>query len=249
MAYRSARTVPASSRNRPIGVAPWNIGRWGHRAVRDSLGAGEVWRSVNPTTACGKGSWVSETFAASAIGPDMVAEILFVRHSEVVAGAVRAVARGANLDHDELVDEVRSELAIAMLSGRFGGYEESRASFETYLSAAARNAAVSILRRSKRHPQPLGDKGNDAHPGPDDDATTPELAMLARERQQAVHAALDDLAKADPLATDILRARYLEGRAYPEIARCMGFLHPKAMYVRAYRGRVRLASMLKHWAG
>jgi len=190
---------------------------------------------------------MSETRPAAANSPEAVVEILFHRHGEVVAGTVRAVAGGANRAHPDLVAEVQSELAVAMLAGRFNGYSPGRASFKAYLRAAARNTAVSVLRRSGRTARLVGDNGAEGAEQAAASEPGPERALLDRERAEAVEAALEHLEQTDPLGTRILRARYLDGHPYPQIAQTLGLADVKAVHQRGHRTRRRLAQILQGW--
>ena len=77
-----------------------------------------------------------------------IAQCLSGESGRAVDAAVRAVVGRGRPDVETLVDEVRQELALRMLRGRFDSFNPARGDFRAYLTTAARNLARNLLRSS-----------------------------------------------------------------------------------------------------
>lgn len=179
------------------------------------------------------------------LSPQRVAALL-ERHRGVVETAVGSARRCGRTDFATLLAEVESELALRMLSGKFDADDVTRVTFCAYLSRAARNIARDLLGR-RRARTVVGADCDDVAPAAGWGASLgdgPQDALLRKERDAALRAALERLAAEQPPAAAILRARFFEGLSYPEIARRLG-VEPKQVHLRAHRARTRLREMLE----
>lgn len=171
--------------------------------------------------------------------PAEIAEAILVRYQGVVAAAALSVARGSNTDRERMVDEVQSDLAHAAMAGKFEAFDPAKASFETYLAAAARNAARDFLRSDKREAS-LDVAGETT------ESVEEDVSREDREaRIEALRDALHELEEADPLGSAVLRARYIDGLTYRKIAERLGVRRVSRLHMRAHRAVARLAKMMK----
>jgi RNA polymerase sigma factor (sigma-70 family) len=167
--------------------------------------------------------------------PAGVEEVLCGRRSGIIRSAVLAVARQAGADGDALLAEVRSELAIKMLSGRFP--EIGGTAFDAYLAASARNCAWDLIRRLPRWVSldaGGAEIGRDARLGSEEEP----WEVVARDEEEAsLEEALRFLERKDPKGAGILKAHYLERIPYREIAERLGAASVEAVHLRAHRAR------------
>jgi len=208
------------------------------------LNARRKLRSAKLLLRHGKESAMTQTGQCPAMTPQAVAEALCGSTGRVVEAAVRAVTRGQSIDRVALLDEVKSELALAMLKGRFSRFDPARTSFAAYLAKTARNKAIDLLRHCAPRALSLSDASEPVPDLPDSENDSPDAGLARRESAEAVRQALNRVADRDPIGAAVLEARYLEGLGFAEIARRLGETSVKSLHVRAHRARQRLASEL-----
>jgi RNA polymerase sigma-70 factor (ECF subfamily) len=140
-------------------------------------------------------------------------EQLVERHQRLVVGTVGRML-GANSDVEDIAQQVF--VRVWKNAKRY----VPRAKFTTWLLKITRNLVFNELRRRSRHPQvPLqGESEEEERPLKDEHAIAPDAALLERELQQAVDAAIANLPETQRLAV-ILR-RY-EELSYEEIAEAL----------------------------
>ena len=131
-------------------------------------------------------------------------------------------------------EECLSDVVIQVWEG-IGGYDPSKASFTSWLSALARNAALNRRRANQRRRdgEPLDDDAPDGRDGP-------EEALLKAERARAVWDAVDRLERRD---RELFLRKYYYYQSTAQIAAELG-LTPRAVEGRLYRVRKRLQDEL-----
>ena len=131
-------------------------------------------------------------------------------------------------------EECLSDVALQVWDA-IDGYDPSRASFTSWLSALARNAALNRSRanRRRREGDPLDDAAPDGRDGP-------EGALLKTELARAVWAAVDRLGRRD---RELFLRKYYYYQPTAQIAAELG-LSLRAVEGRLYRVRKRLQDEL-----
>ena len=94
-------------------------------------------------------------------------------------------------------DEAMSDILLRVWD-RVDQFDPKQGSFSNWLSALSRNAAID---RARRLP-PKGEELKDTVPAPNSD---PEQALLKRERQRALHIALNQLEPSDKCAPNAMK--------------------------------------------
>lgn len=117
---------------------------------------------------------------------------------------------------------------------RAGSFEPLRSSPITWLATIARNRAIDWRRVQARPPVPPADDAPTADPV--DDTALADVAMIAREDAHHVHRCL---AMLDEVARDAIRAAFLDGATYAELAERAGIPLP-TMKSRVRRGLLQL---------
>jgi RNA polymerase sigma factor (sigma-70 family) len=164
-----------------------------------------------------------------------VEDLLGPELGRVVCGAVGSVARLHDVDAENLIAEVQSELALKMLSGRFAGQDPRRARFQTFLAQVARNCAKDLLRRQRRS-SPTEHADLEVLADRRRRAGTPIVeAILQDERRAMLEEAMESLRAEDPRGARILEARYLDGLPYERIAEEVGAGSPRTIHLWAHR--------------
>jgi RNA polymerase sigma-70 factor (ECF subfamily) len=137
-------------------------------------------------------------------------EDLVARHQQLVVGTVARML-GSNSDAEDIAQQVF--VRVWKSARRY----VPRAKFTTWLLKITRNLVFNELRRRSRHAQlPLRlESEDDERPIRDEHAAAPDAAMLERELQRAIEAAIAQLPKTQRLAV-VLR-RYDE-LSYEQIA-------------------------------
>jgi RNA polymerase sigma-70 factor (ECF subfamily) len=133
-------------------------------------------------------------------------ESLLREHRRIVF-KVAGVYAGSTQDRDDLAQEICTQAWRS-----FGGYDERRAKFSTWLYRVALNVAISQLRRSSRTGrfEPLEAWHLDGIAG--------EPAAEPDERLAALH---DFIGRLEPLNRALILL-YLEDRSHTEIAEVLG---------------------------
>ena len=131
-------------------------------------------------------------------------------------------------------EECLSDVLIQVWEG-IGGYDRSRASFTTWLSALARNAALNRRRANQRRQE--GEPLDDAAP---DDRDGPEETLLKAELARTVWDAVDRLDRRD---RELFLRKYYYYQSTAQIAAELG-LTLRAVEGRLYRVRKRLQDEL-----
>lgn len=108
-------------------------------------------------------------------------------------------------------DEAMSDILLRVWD-RVDQFEPKQGSFSNWLSALSRNAAID---RARRLP-PKGEELKDTVPAPNSD---PEQALLKRERQRALHIALNQL---EPSDKSLFYRKYYYRQSTSQIAAELG---------------------------
>jgi RNA polymerase sigma-70 factor (ECF subfamily) len=166
-------------------------------------------------------------------------EELVERHQRLVVGTVARML-GNNSDVEDIAQQVF--VRVWKSASRY----VPRAKFTTWLLKITRNLVFNELRRRSRHPQlPLQvESVEKERPIKDDRAMAPDAALLERESQRAIEAAIAQLPETQRMAV-VLR-RYDE-LSYEEIAEVLDQSVPavKSLLFRARTElRVRLSGYL-----
>jgi RNA polymerase sigma factor (sigma-70 family) len=187
-----------------------------------------------------------EAGARTSSSSEAAAAMLCDELREVVRSAVASVVRERRLDLEALVAEVESDLAERLLTGRFSGHDAARASFKTYLAAAARNRAIDLLGRGRRRSVSLDDliERGDFAPASSSGRDDPCEAAIENEERFLLLEALRDLAEDDPKGAYLLEALYLEGLSYDELAQRLGAAKVSDLHLRAHRARQALRRLV-----
>jgi len=177
---------------------------------------------------------------------DDAAEMLCDEMKEIVRSAVASVVGGRRLDLEALVAEVESDLALRALTGRLSGQAAARASFKTYLAAAARNRTIDLLGRGRRRSVSLDEiiERGDFAPASRSTKNDPCEAAIENEERGLLLQGLRDLAEEDPRGAYLLEALYFEGLSYDELARRLGTPNVSALHLRAHRARQALRRLV-----
>jgi RNA polymerase sigma-70 factor (ECF subfamily) len=168
---------------------------------------------------------------------DMAAfEQLVEKHQALVAGTVGRML-GSNSDVEDVAQQVF--VRVWKSAKRY----VPRAKFTTWLLKITRNLVFNELRRRKRHaamPLQLETEGEEI-PLKDARTSTPEAALLERELQEAIDAAIAELPETQRLAV-VLR-RY-EELSYEEISEVLDQSVP-AVKSLLFRARTQLRHHLR----
>ncbi len=130
------------------------------------------------------------------------------------------------------IDECVSEIAMSVWE-RIDSFDPGRGSWKGWLTAIARNAALSRARKSRSDPQEL----TEDIPSPE---PTPEQALLLSERRRALAGALKRLSSRD---LELFYRKYYYRQSTAQIAAETG-LTERAVEGRLYRIRNRLRGEL-----
>jgi RNA polymerase sigma-70 factor (ECF subfamily) len=165
-------------------------------------------------------------------------EQLVERHQRMVVGTVGRML-GTNSDAEDIAQQV-----FVRVWKNVKRYEP-RAKFTTWLLKITRNLVFNELRRRSRHPAvPLqSETEEEERPLKDEQAVAPDAALLERELQKAVDAAIAELPETQRMAV-ILR-RY-EELSYEEIAEALD-QSVSAVKSLLFRARTQLRESLKRY--
>src|SRR3954453_2534555 len=148
-------------------------------------------------------------------GGDMHAfEQLVERHQALVAGTIGHML-GNNSDVEDLAQQVF--IRVWKNAGRY----VARAKFTTWLLTITRNLVFNELRRRRRHnavPLQVDDEGEE-RPIADEQTHEPDAALLERELDEAIRAAIAALPESQRMAVVLRRYEQL---SYDEIAEVLG---------------------------
>jgi RNA polymerase sigma-70 factor (ECF subfamily) len=172
-------------------------------------------------------------------GGDMAAfERLVERHQNLVIGTIGRML-GSSADVEDLAQQVF--IRVWKNAGRY----VARAKFTTWLLTITRNLVFNELRRRKRHsalPLQIDEEG-DERPIADDRTREPDAALLDRELDAAIRAAIADLPETQRMAVVLRRYEQL---SYEEIAKVLGQTVP-AVKSLLFRARTELRSRLSKY--
>jgi RNA polymerase sigma-70 factor (ECF subfamily) len=165
-------------------------------------------------------------------------EELVERHQRLVVGTVARML-GSNSDVDDIAQQVF--VRVWKSANRY----VPRAKFTTWLLKITRNLVFNELRRRSRHAQvPLQSESEDEErPMRDERAMAPDAALLERELQDAIEAAIAQLPETQRMAV-VLR-RYDE-LSYEEIAEVLEQSVP-AVKSLLFRARTELRTRLSRY--
>ena len=171
-------------------------------------------------------------------GDDRAFEALVERHQRLVIGTVGRML-GTNSDTEDI-----AQLVFVRVWKNAKRYEP-RAKFTTWLLKITRNLVFNELRRRSRHPAvPLqSETAEEERPLKDEQAVSPDAALLEDELQKAVDAAIAQLPETQRMAV-ILR-RY-EELSYEEIAEALD-QSVSAVKSLLFRARTELRESLKQY--
>jgi RNA polymerase sigma-70 factor (ECF subfamily) len=171
-------------------------------------------------------------------GETIAFEELVERHQRLVVGTVARML-GSNSDVEDIAQQVF--VRVWKSAKRY----VPRAKFTTWLLKITRNLVFNELRRRSRHAQlPLQIESEDEErPLKDERATAPDAALLERELQRAIEAAIAQLPETQRMAV-VLR-RYDE-LSYEEIAEVLDQSVP-AVKSLLFRARTELRTRLSRY--
>jgi RNA polymerase sigma-70 factor (ECF subfamily) len=171
-------------------------------------------------------------------GETLAFEELVERHQRLVMGTVARML-GSNSDVEDIAQQVF--VRVWKSAKRY----VPRAKFTTWLLKITRNLVFNELRRRSRHAQlPLQIESEDEErPIKDERATVPDAALLERELQCAIEAAIAQLPETQRMAV-VLR-RYDE-LSYEEIAEILDQSIP-AVKSLLFRARTELRARLSRY--
>jgi RNA polymerase sigma-70 factor (ECF subfamily) len=165
-------------------------------------------------------------------------ERLVERHQNLVIGTIGRML-GSSADVEDLAQQVF--IRVWKNAGRY----VARAKFTTWLLTITRNLVFNELRRRKRHsalPLQIDEEG-DERPIADDRTREPDAALLDRELDAAIRAAIADLPETQRMAVVLRRYEQL---SYEEIAKVLGQTVP-AVKSLLFRARTELRSRLSKY--
>jgi RNA polymerase sigma-70 factor (ECF subfamily) len=168
-------------------------------------------------------------------GDTVAFEELVERHQRLVVGTVARML-GSNSDVEDIAQQVF--VRVWKSARRYA----PRAKFTTWLLKITRNLVFNELRRRSRHAQlPLLAESDDTElPIKDERATAPDAALLERELQSAIEAAIAQLPETQRMAV-VLR-RY-DDLSYEQIAEVLDQSVP-AVKSLLFRARTELRARL-----
>ena len=169
-------------------------------------------------------------------GDTQAFEQLIERHQALVAGTVARML-GSNADVEDIAQQVF--IRVWRSAGRY----VAKAKFTTWLLKITRNLVFNEMRRAKRHPHlPVQvEPGAEEIPLRDEQAGTPEAALLEAELQNAIEQAIGQLPETQRMA---LVLRRYEELSYEEIAAVLDLSVP-AVKSLLFRARTELRERLK----
>ena len=165
-------------------------------------------------------------------------EQLVERHQSLVAGTVARML-GSNSDVEDIAQQVF--IRVWKSAGRY----VARAKFTTWLLKITRNLVFNEMRRAKRHPHlPVQIEPEAEEIQLKDETTsTPDVALLETELQQAIEKAIVLLPETQRMA---LVLRRYEELSYDEIADVLDLSVP-AVKSLLFRARTELRGRLKDY--
>src|SRR5437016_2140585 len=165
-------------------------------------------------------------------------EQLIERHQALVAGTVARML-GSNSDVEDIAQQVF--IRVWKSAGRY----VAKAKFTTWLLKITRNLVFNEMRRSKRHPHLPVQIGPGAEEIPlrDEQAGTPQAALLEAELQNAIEQAIGHLPETQRMA---LVLRRYEELTYEEIADVLDLSVP-AVKSLLFRARTELRERLRNY--
>jgi len=165
-------------------------------------------------------------------------EQLVERHQSLVAGTVARML-GSNSDVEDIAQQVF--IRVWKSAGRY----VARAKFTTWLLKITRNLVFNEMRRAKRHPHlPVQIEPEAEEIQLKDETTsTPDVAFLQTELQQAIEKAIALLPETQRMA---LVLRRYEELSYDEIANVLDLSVP-AVKSLLFRARTELRERLKDY--
>ena len=165
-------------------------------------------------------------------------EQLVERHQSLVAGTVARML-GSNSDVEDIAQQVF--IRVWKSAGRY----VARAKFTTWLLKITRNLVFNEMRRAKRHPHlPVQIEPEAEEIQLKDETTsTPDVAFLQTELQQAIEKAITLLPETQRMA---LVLRRYEELSYDEIANVLDLSVP-AVKSLLFRARTELRERLKDY--
>lgn len=172
---------------------------------------------------------------------DMAAfERLVERHQSLVLGTVGRML-GSNSDVEDVAQQVF--LRVWKSAGRY----VPRAKFTTWLLKITRNLVFNEMRRRKRHAHiPLQSEAEDEERQlKDEQAQTPDAALLEAELQRTIESAIGELPETQRMAVTLRRYEEL---SYEEIAEVLDQSVP-AVKSLLFRARTELRERLKGYLG
>ena len=165
-------------------------------------------------------------------------ERLVQRHQALVIGTIGRML-GNSLDVEDLAQQVF--IRVWKSAGRY----VARAKFTTWLLTITRNLVFNEIRRRKRHnalPLQMDEEG-DERPISDEQTREPDAALLERELDEAIRAAIANLPETQRMAVVLRRYEQL---SYEEIAAVLNQTVP-AVKSLLFRARTELRSRLSKY--
>lgn len=170
---------------------------------------------------------------------DMAAfEQLVERHQNLVVGTI-----GRMLGNSSDVEDLAQQVFVRVWKN--ASRYVARAKFTTWLLTITRNLVFNELRRRKRHnalPLQVDEEGEE-RPIADEQAREPDAALLERELDEAIRAAIAELPEAQRMAVVLRRYEQL---SYDEIAEALGQTVP-AVKSLLFRARTELRARLSKY--
>ena len=165
-------------------------------------------------------------------------ERLVERHQNLVIGTI-----GRMLGNSSDVEDLAQQVFIRVWKN--AGRYVARAKFTTWLLTITRNLVFNELRRRKRHnalPLQVEEHGEE-RPIADDQTREPDAALLERELDDAIRAAIAELPETQRMAVVLRRYEQL---SYEEIAEVLGQTVP-AVKSLLFRARTELREKLSRY--
>ncbi|MFL6528023.1 MAG: sigma-70 family RNA polymerase sigma factor [Chthoniobacterales bacterium] len=165
-------------------------------------------------------------------------EQLVERHQNLVIGTI-----GRMLGNSSEVEDLAQQVFIRVWKN--AGRYVARAKFTTWLLTITRNLVFNELRRRRRHnavPLQVDDEGEE-RPIADEQTHEPDAALLERELDEAIRAAIAALPESQRMAVVLRRYEQL---SYDEIAEVLGQTVP-AVKSLLFRARTEMREKLSKY--